>query len=99
MTELSKRAEDFISEYILVFSGLKLHTIFRHTIIHNYSSIRRYAIPNDKGFKKPFDKANGVIIINTNALIKEITKGFNKFELELLTSCSEARKNSIARAK
>jgi hypothetical protein len=97
--DLSKRAEDFISEYIPVFSGLKLYTIFRHAIIHNYSSVRRYALTNDKDFKKPFDKAKGIIIINTNALIKEIVKGFNKLELELLTSDSEARKNAIARAK
>lgn len=96
---LSKRAEDFISEYIPVFSGLKLYTIFRHAIIHNYSSVRRYAITNDKEFKKPFDKINGVIIINTSALIKELVKGFAKLELELWTNGSEARKNAIARAK
>lgn len=99
VTDLAKRAEDFISEYIPAFSGLKLYTIFRHAIIHNYSSVRRYALTNDKEFKKPFAKENGVIIINTNALIKEIIKGFNKLELELLTNGSEARKNAIARAK
>lgn len=99
VTDLSKRAEDFISEYIPVFSGLKLYSIFRHAIIHNYSSVRRYAVTNDKEFKKPFDKIKGVIIINTSALIKEITKGFKKLELELLTNGSDARKNAIARAK
>src|SRR5450432_457487 len=98
-TDLSKRAEDFISEYIPVFSGLKLYTIFRHAIIHNYSSVRRYAVTNDKEFKKPFGKINGVIIINTSALIKELIKGFTKLELELLTNGSEARKNAVARAK
>jgi hypothetical protein len=98
-TDLSKRAEDFISDYIPAFSGLKMYTIFRHSIIHNYSSVRRYALTNDKEFKKPFDKVKSVIIINTNALIKDITKGFNKLELELLTTGSEARKNAIARAK
>ncbi len=99
MTDLSTRTESFISEYIPVFSGLKLYTIFRHAIIHNYSSVRRYAVTNDKEFKKPFDKINGVIVINTTALIKEITKGFNKLELELLTNGSEARKNALAQQK
>lgn len=98
-TDLSIRAEEFISEYISVFRGLKLYTIFRHAIIHNYSSIRKYALTIDKEFKKPFEKVNGVIIINTNALIKELIKGFSKLELELLTTGSSARKNAIARAK
>lgn len=98
-TDLSKRAEKFISEYIPVFSGLKLYAIFRNAIIHNYSSVRRYALTNDKEFKKPFDKVNGVTIINTNTLIREIIKGFKKLEGDFLINGSDARKNAIARAK
>lgn len=98
-TDLSIRVEKFITEYLPVFSGLGLYSIFRHAIIHHYSSVRRYALTNDKEFKKPFDKNKGVTIINTNALVKEIIKGFPKFEADLLTVGSDARKNALARAK
>lgn len=96
---VSDRVEFFLKQYISKFSGIGLYAIFRNAIIHHYSGKRKFALTNDKEFESPYKKINGTIIINTNILIKEITKGFKEFEADLQNLESEARKNAISRAK
>lgn len=92
---LNKRCEKFLKTYVPVYAGINLYRHFRNSIIHNYSSKGKYALTNDKTFKKPFDKINGVTVIQTTILIKEIIKGFDKFEKVLKKKGSSARKNAI----
>jgi hypothetical protein len=98
-TTLNKRCEKFLKTYVPVYAGLNLYRHFRNFVLHNYSSKGRYAVTNDKTFKKPFDKINGVVVINTTILIKEITNGFQKFEKTLRRKGSSARKNAIRKFK
>lgn len=96
---LNKRCEKFMKTYVPVYAGLNLYRHFRNFVLHNYSSKGKYAVTNDKTFKKPFDVINNVIVINTTILIKEITKGFEKFEKVLKKKGSNARKNAIKKFK
>lgn len=96
---LNKRCEKFFKTYVPVYAGLNLYRHFRNSVLHNYSSKGKYALTNDKTFKLPFDRQNGVIIINTNILIKEIIKGFAKFEKVLNKKGSNARINAIRKFK
>ncbi len=96
---LNKRCEKFITTYIPTYAGLNLYRHFRNFLLHNYSSKRKYALTNDKSFKKPFDRINNVIVINTSILIKEIIKGFSKFEARLKKKGSSVRKNALIRFK
>ena len=94
---LADRWEMFIDDYMPTYSGLKLYTFFRNTLLHNYSSRGKYALAGDNEFKEPFLKSNNSIIINTNEFINNIEQAFSKFELELKTINSAARKNAIIR--
>lgn len=96
---LNKRCEKFLKTYVPVYSGLNLYRHFRNFLLHNYSSKGKYALTNDKTFKKPFDTINGVVAINTNVLIKEISKGFLKFEKAIKKRGSTARKNALHKFK
>jgi hypothetical protein len=98
-TDLNLRVEKFLKTYVPSYHGIGLYGIFRNAIIHHYSGKRRFGITNDKEFKKPHDLVNGMRIINTSYLIKEVIKGFKKLEIEFLTKGSDAQKNALKRAR
>ncbi len=99
LIDLDLRCESFITEYLPRFKGIKMYSIFRKAVIHNYSGKRRFAVTNDRTFKKPHDTIKGKTIINTNELIKELIKGFKKFEAELLINGSDSRINALKRER
>lgn len=93
------RSEKFITEYIKPFSAIALYDVFRNAAIHHYSGKRKYALTNDKTFLAPFEIRKDFTTINTNLLIKEISKGFRKYKKHLLADFDNAQANALNRNK
>src|SRR5450432_819795 len=63
LRDLNKRPEDFINNYMEEYKGLDLYDMFRHDLIHTYSSGGKFSINNTGYENVPFAGSNGRIFI------------------------------------
>lgn len=93
-----KRPEDFIEEYMKEYSGLDLYDMFRHTLIHNYSSQGRFDIDIRGNDDVPYADRNGKIYINTNVFIDRLEKAFKDVVRDFREIGREPYNNALERS-
>ena len=93
--DANKRPEDFINEYMPDYRGLDLYDMFRHSLIHHYSSQGKFDIDNRGNEEVPFALKDSVIYINTNVFIYYLEKAFTKVVADFRNIDSEAFRNAI----
>ncbi len=95
LRDANKRPEDFIDDYMKEYSGLDLYDMFRHSLIHNYSSLGKFDIDNRGNEHVPYTEKNGRVYINTNIFIDYLERAFINFVKDLRVTGSEAYKNAL----
>jgi hypothetical protein len=94
----NKRPEDFIDDYMKDYSGLDLYDMFRHSLIHNYSSQGNFDIDNRGNENVSYAKKNGIIYINTNVFIDYLEKAFIDVSGDFRRIGEEAYNNALERS-
>jgi hypothetical protein len=93
--DANKRPEDFIRDYMKEYSGLDLYDMFRHTLIHNYSSLGKFDIDNRGNETVPYLNEGGRIYINTNVFIDYLEKAFVNIIKDFRQKGHEANDNAL----
>lgn len=96
--DLAERWDRFIDEYMPMYSGKKLYTIFRNSLFHHYSSCGRFGISYGEDFKKEIDVINGVTVVNSYLFIQNLQKAFVQLESDIRTNKNGAGNNAIQRS-
>jgi len=91
----NKRPEDFINDYMKEYSGLDLYDMFRHSLIHNYSSQGKFDIDNRGNEDVPYANKNGRIYINTNVFIECLERAFVNVVTDFRVIGEEAYNNAL----
>jgi hypothetical protein len=92
--DVNKRPEDFIDNYMPEYKGLDLYDMFRHSLIHTYSSEGKFDIDNKGNEDVPYAKKNGITYINTNVFIDYLEKAFENVVKDFKEVGSEAHFNA-----
>jgi len=95
----NKRPEDFIDDYMKEYSHLDLYDMFRHSLIHHYSSQGKFDIDNRGNEDVPYKKQNGIIYINTNVFIAYLEKAFINVVEDFRIIGEEAYNNALENSK
>jgi hypothetical protein len=95
LRDVNKRPEDFIGDYMKEFSELDLYDMFRHSLIHNYSSLGKFDIDNRGSEDVPFARKKGIIYINTNVFVEYLEKAFIKVVEDFRIVGEEAYNNAL----
>jgi hypothetical protein len=98
LRDANKRPEDFIDEYMNDYTSLDLYDMFRHSIIHNYSSQGRFDIDNRGNDDVPYIKKDGNIYINTNVFIDHLEEAFRNVVKDFRVINGEAYNNALERS-
>lgn len=95
LRDANKRPEDFIDDYMKEYSGLDLYDMFRHSLIHNYSSQGKFDIDNRGNENVPYATKNSIIYINTNVFIDYLEIAFTNVAKAFRVVGEEANKNAL----
>jgi hypothetical protein len=95
----NKRPEDFIDDYMKDYCKLDLYDMFRHTLIHHYSSQGAFDIDNRGNENVPYAEKNGIIYINTNVFIDYLEKAFIQVATDFRKIGEEPYNNALERSK
>jgi hypothetical protein len=99
LMDSNKRPEAFINDYMPDFKGLDLYDMFRHNLIHTYSSGDRFCITNEGYEEAPFTKINERTYINTHIFVAQLDSAFRDFVKQLRDDKSPAHQNAIENSK
>jgi hypothetical protein len=94
----NKRPEDFIDDYMKEYTGLDLYDIFRHSLIHNYSSQGNFDIDNRGNENVPYIKKDEITYINTNVFIDYLEKAFIDVAKDFRKIGEEPYNNALERS-
>lgn len=95
---LEVRWNMFIDEYMPVYSGKRLYTNFRNSLIHHYSSCGKFGISYGDYFNKEIDTINGVTIINPYLFIENLNMAFIVLEQDFNSNKDGAKDIAIKRS-
>lgn len=98
LKDANKRPEDFIDDYMKEYSGLDLYDMFRHSLIHNYSSQGKFDIDNRGNDDVPYAKKNRITYINTNIFIEYLEKAFINVVKDFRKVGEEPYNNALERS-
>lgn len=94
----AERWEQFIEDYMHIYSELKIYNNFRNTLIHNYSSCRKFGLTNDPSFTFPFSQTGSFVTINTDIFVENLETAFMRFKEDISVPNSEANYTAIKRS-
>lgn len=69
--------------------------MFRHSLVHNYSSQGKFDIDNRGNEDVPYAEKSGIIYINTNVFIDCLEKAFINVVKDFRVSGGEAYNNAL----
>lgn len=95
LRDRNKRPEDLIEEYMPAYRNLDLYDMFRHSLIHHYSSLGKFDIDNVGYENVPYHLNNNVIHINSNVFIAHLESAFAAVCEDFRRTGSDANKNAI----
>lgn len=87
--------ERFIDEYMPIYSGKKIYTDLRNSLLHNYSGGGKFAIAYGDETKEEIFKHDDLIVISPSLFIKNLQKAFINFEQDLRANRDNAATNAL----
>ena len=89
------RTNTFISKYMPEYGQLKLYTLTRNSLVHNYSSDGKFDIDHRGNENVPYAEKNGIVYINTKVFTRYLEKGFEDVVKDFKVIGSDAYENAL----
>lgn len=91
----SNRTNTFIDKYMPEYKKLKLYTLSRNSLVHNYSSDGKFDIDHRGNENVPYNNKDGVIHINTKVFTMYLEKAFEDVVEDFRVVGSDAYENAL----